>query len=117
MFTEYNIPNKRRDNKHNAKKLTKVVPTKHKQNKHTGSNKKTKTNIIEIKEDDKENIYMIFSRKIKTKNDTEEDNKESELTLKFTLRECKLILRKKEVKICEMELSLAKKEHVLNSIK
>ncbi|EXX74954.1 uncharacterized protein OCT59_004023 [Rhizophagus irregularis] len=84
MFTEYNIPNKRRDNKHNAKKLTKVVPTKHKQNKHTGSNKKTKTNIIEIKEDDKENIYMIFSRKIKTKNDTEEDNKESELTLKFS---------------------------------
>lgn len=107
--------------------MTKVVPTKRKQNEHTGSNKKTKTNIIEIEEDDKENICTISSRKIKTRNGTEGDDKESELTLKFSelefqeralaLRERELILREKEAKIREMELSLAEKEHVLNSTK
>ncbi|CAB4389887.1 unnamed protein product [Rhizophagus irregularis] len=137
VHQKYNIPNKGRDkglisrnamsNKRNAKKLTKVVPTKRKQNEHTGSNKKTKTNIIEIEEDDKENICTISSRKIKTRNGTEGDDKESEFTLKFSelefqeralaLRERELILREKEAKIREMELSLAKKEHVLNSTK
>ncbi|CAB4428210.1 unnamed protein product [Rhizophagus irregularis] len=137
VHQKYNIPNKGRDkglisrnvmsNKRNAKKLTKVVPTKRKQNEHTGSNKKTKTNIIEIEEDDKENICTISSRKIKTRNGTEGDDKESELTLKFSelefqeralaLRERELILREKEAKIREMELSLAEKEHVLNSTK
>ncbi|CAB4478380.1 unnamed protein product [Rhizophagus irregularis] len=137
VHQKYNIPNKGRDkglisrnvmsNKRNAKKLTKVVPTKRKQNEHTGSNKKTKTNIIEIEENDKENICTISSRKIKTRNGTEGDDKESEFTLKLSelefqeralaLREHELILREKEAKIREMELSLAEKEHVLNSTK
>ncbi|POG59122.1 hypothetical protein GLOIN_2v1789505 [Rhizophagus irregularis DAOM 181602=DAOM 197198] len=137
VHQKYNIPNKGRDkglisrnvmsNKRNAKKLTKVVPTKRKQNEHTGSNKKTKTNIIEIEENDKENICTISSRKIKTRNGTEGDDKESEFTLKLSelefqeralaLRERELILREKEAKIREMELSLAEKEHVLNSTK
>ncbi|UZO07630.1 uncharacterized protein OCT59_027911 [Rhizophagus irregularis] len=124
VHQKYNIPNKGRDK---AKKLTKVVPTKRKQNEHTGSNKKTKTNIIEIEENDKENICTISSRKIKTRNGTEGDDKESEFTLKLSelefqeralaLRERELILREKEAKIREMELSLAEKEHVLNSTK
>jgi hypothetical protein len=60
--------------------VTKSVPTKRKKGVHTGSNKKIKTNIIEIEEDDKENVCTAP----KTRNDTEGNDKESELTLKFS---------------------------------
>ncbi|GBC31112.2 hypothetical protein GLOIN_2v1866968 [Rhizophagus irregularis DAOM 181602=DAOM 197198] len=125
VHQKYNIPNKGRDkglisrnvmsNKRNAKKLTKVVPTKRKQNEHTGGPKLIARECT------------ISSRKIKTRNGTEGDDKESEFTLKLSelefqeralaLRERELILREKEAKIREMELSLAEKEHVLNSTK
>ena len=103
--------------------MTKSVPTKRKQSIHTGSNKKTKTNIIEIEEDDKENVCTVS----KTRNNTEGDDKESELALKLSeleyqeralaLKERELILREREAKIREMELSLTEKEHVLKSTK